>query len=245
MTVEEGWVLDKNLENKIREELMQYEIACMEKLEECIPTISHTFSRKYQRRMKHLFWSQRHFGKDVRMGLAVRRVIVAAMAALILFIGNAASGKYLGFSAWDTVTRLIEDGTGKTVTYHRREEDSLEELAEPKRAEPGYIPKGFAETDREGNASQKYLDIIWYRDGMESIRYIRTVLEDGREEEYIADVKDSRWLDIKGISVNREVTEDGVVGLTWCDAEFNYQLEYDEGTVPDEEINQMIESIYE
>lgn len=243
--MERSWVVDGEIEEEIREALLQYENACMEKLEECLPTASHTFSNKYRRRVKHLLWSQRHFGADVRMGLAVRRVAIAVMVFLTLLIGNAASARLLGFNVWDSMTQFMEDGTGKTITYQKRKDVSREQTATPKRQEPGYIPEGFAETDREGNAWQESIDIIWYRDGNESIHYIRTALEDGHQENYIADVKDSQWIKIKNISINREVTKDGIVGLTWCDAEYNYQLEYEGGTVSDEEVDRMIESIYE
>lgn len=245
IAAEREWNLDEGIAERIREELMQYEAACMERLEECIPMTSHAFSRRYARRMERLLWSQRHFGSDVRMGLVVRRVVMAALVFLALFLGNAASGRYLGFNVWDSAMKLLGDGIGKRVTYYKKEEVSWEESRVAKRAEPIDIPEGFAETDREDFAGGDYLDIVWYQDGMESIRYIRTVLEDGMEEDYIADVEDSRWFEVMGISVNREVTKDGLVGLTWCDAKYNYQLEYDEGTISDEEAYRMIESMYE
>ena len=239
------WIPDGEMEEWLRNELIQYENVCMRQLEQCVPMTEHAFSNRYCRRMEHLLWSQRHFGSDVRMGLAVRRVAMAVLIFAALFLGNAASGKYLGFNAWDGAIKLLGDGAGKRVTYHKKEGVSQEESRVAKREEPIEIPEGFSETDREDSTGGSYLDIMWYRDGMESIRYIRTVLEDGREEDYIADVKDSQWFEVMGISVNREVTRDGVVGLTWCDATYNYQLEYDEGTISDGEARRMIESMYE
>ncbi len=245
LKVAEGeWNPDGEIAERIRQELMLYEAVCMEQLEECIPITAHAFSKRYRKRMDRLLWSRRHFGSDVGMGLAVRRGAVAALAVLILFIGNVASGRYLGFNVWDSAMKHLSGGVGKRVTYYKKGEVSEEESIVAKRAEPADIPEGFVETDRE-DRGEGYLDIMWYRDGVESIRYIRTLLEDGMEEDYVADVKDSRWFEVMGISVNREVTRDGVVGLTWCDGKYNYQLEHDEGAVSDEEINRMIESMYE
>ena len=69
-------------ESELKEALKKYQEAKLKEIDEMVDQMEeHEFSRRFQRRIKKLFWCERYFGSRITLGLVMRKV---AMIAIIL-----------------------------------------------------------------------------------------------------------------------------------------------------------------
>ena len=66
----------------------------------------HEFSKRFHRKMKKIFWSEKYFGKHLHLAYAVRKI--AAVVAIVagLFAANQVSAKIFGINPWKYITSL-------------------------------------------------------------------------------------------------------------------------------------------
>lgn len=213
----------------IRDILAEYSDFCMdtfyspdrEELEK------HVFSKRHEKKMKKLVWSEKYFGIHIRAGYVVRRVAILAAVILSLAAANTVSAKVFGFNPWQIITTAADDFWTKTM-YHMAGGDGQ---AEPKRAindVPAYIPDGYRLTysrieEDAGVATWKqgereigytYMDMtdratVYMSKELEkqdefTIEGYRAVLYTGGDEWFLEWNDAERWHELSGTVISRE-----------------------------------------
>lgn len=224
----------------IRDILAEYADFCMdtfyspdrEELEK------HVFSKRHEKKMKKLVWSEKYFGIHIRAGYVVRRVAILAAVILSLAAANTVSARVFGFNPWQIISTAADDLWMQAV-YHMAGGDGQ---AEPKRAindVPAYIPDGYRRTysDIEESAGT----VMW-KQGERNIRYTYIDMTD-RAAVYIGkELEKQDEFTIGGCQATL-YTEGDEWFLEWNDAERWHELS---GTVISrEEMVKIAESIYE
>ena len=84
---------------EIKEYLMGYIIEEMELLQEKdMHGYEHVFSPKFDKRIKKILWSEKYFGKNLKVGYFVRKVAIIFIVLATLFTVGEVSAKVFGFN---------------------------------------------------------------------------------------------------------------------------------------------------
>lgn len=224
----------------IRDILAEYSDFCMdtfyspnrEELEK------HVFSRRHEKKMKKLVWSEKYFGIHIRAGYVVRRVAILAAVILSLAAANTVSAKVFGFNPWRIVATAADDFCMKTVYYMTGEDRQ----AKPRKARnnvPAYIPEGYRLTYSD---IEEGVGAVTWKQGGREIGYTYMDMADGTTVYRNSEFEKQDEFTIEGYQAVLYTRGDEWL-LEWMDAERWNELS---GTVISrEEMVKIAESIYE
>lgn len=230
-------------DEELRRRLREYQDICMEsgEIKEMLAT-EHTYSRRFQRKMKRLLWSRRNFGRDIHMGYMVRKVAAVAIVAVSLITVNQVSAHVWGVDAWNLVQSLVDGGRGVRIEYQKADK-SDDDSPKAKYGIPQYVPDGYEQTMCQEDELKVFLEAEWQGKGeKQNIRYSRNVIIDGEVDVYDAEVDSRKTVQAAGIDVVLFYKRDEM-GLIWHDAKYSYTL--DSYIMDEKELIKMMESIYE
>ena len=230
-------------DEELRRRLREYQDICMEsgEIKEMLAT-EHTYSRRFQRKMKRLLWSRRNFGRDIHMGYMVRKVAAVAIVAVSLITVNQVSARVWGVDAWNLVQSLVDGGRGVRIEYQKADK-SDDDSPKAKYDIPQYVPDGYEQTLCQEDELKVFLEAEWQGKGeKQNIRYSRNVIIDGEVDVYDAEVDSRKTVQAAGIDVVLFYKRDEM-GLIWHDAKYSYML--DSYIMDEKELIKMVESIYE
>lgn len=218
--------------------LREYQEVCMgtESIRNYMES-EHIYSKRFHKKLKRLFWSHANFRKNIRVGYAVRRIAMIFIILAGLFAANEVSARFFGFDAWKTIRSLVDGGKGTKVEYMDPQKE--EEMIEPKRKEPDYIPKGYRETDRD--VIWPFVTIVYENVEGKKVSYNRTEIMKGEATIYDAEYDEEKMVTIANYQARLIYDGDGKY-LWWHDEEYEYSIIC--GRIADEEIMKMAESIY-
>lgn len=207
-----------------------------------IPENTDTYktSKKFRKRMKRLFWSEKYFGKQVRLGNVIRKVAIVAMIVGSVVIAGEVSAKIFGFRPWEFVINYLEDSRMEDKTYKKLRSNEGE-YEQAKKEVPSYIPEGLKETDRQEEDIFLYVD--WVRNEKCGVQYLRTRISNDLSVASDAEYTEKRKVDIAGY-VAYFYKKGNERWLDWDDEKYTYQLFAIGLRKPEEELVKMAESIY-
>lgn len=186
--------------------------------EEDLPGYDHIYSDAYQKRMHRMFWSEKYFGSNLRLGYAVRRIAVVVIIILSLFTANEVSARVFGFNPWKFLTSFLSDSKMDMKTYMEQTGDV--EYLDIKRDVPVQIPDRFEKVAFNQDDTSLYVE--W-----------------GREEEYLqysriklsADISlavDGEYQSKEGITIFDFAGDYCVKGdeawIVWDDGHYNHMI---------------------
>lgn len=224
----------------IRDILTEYSDFCMdtfyspdrEELEK------HVFSRRHEKKMKKLVWSEKYFGIHIQAGYVVRRVAILTAVILSLAAANTVSARVFGFNPWRIVATAAGDFWVKTV-YHMSYEGGQGKLKKARNNVPAYIPDGYRLTYSD---IEEDVGAVTWKQGEKEIGYTYMDMADGTTVYMSSELEKQDEFTIEGC---RAVlyTKGGEWLLEWNDAERWHELS---GTaISREEMVKIAESIYE
>lgn len=85
----------------------------------------HEFSKRFHRKMKKIFWSEKYFGKHLHLAYAVRKI--AAVVAIVagLFAANQVSAKIFGINPWKYITSYVSEYKMESRSYKGLDEEAV------------------------------------------------------------------------------------------------------------------------
>ena len=200
-------------------------------------TEAHEFSKKHEKKMKKLIWSEKYFGTHITLGNVVRRVAVFAAVILSLAAANTVSAKVFGFNPWKTFVTKI-GAEWETVTY-RGTENQRANYKKRLHEAPSYVPEGYQATYSE--ETEVSSNVAWEQ-GESKVAYSSIQIEDGMVRQFSQELVKKEDLIIGGYAAVLYEIE-GEWFLMWDDGERENNLS---GTgISVEELTKMAESIYE
>lgn len=205
--------------------------------EEIIP------SKRHQRKMKKIIWTERYFGTHIKLGYTVRRVAVVGAVVLTLAAANQVSAKAFGVNPWETIVRSL-DGVRHihfvkpSETGNTRGIDG--EADERTQLVPSLVPEGYKQVESQaeegkGNWSE-------WRKGEECILYSSDFIIEDMNVIINAEYKSKERVVIAGYVAEYLVYDDRV-SLIWNDCQYLNDL-YATG-IDKEELIKIAESMYE
>lgn len=204
----------------------------------------HVFSKRFEKKMKRLLWSQRHFGKDIHVGYVVRKIAIAAGIILSLLVANEVSARVWGFGAWEIIRGLVDGGRGMRMEFHKSGENGeKDDLPKVKYDLPQYVPEGYQQEFFEDFEDQGvFLDVEWRGEKENQyIRYSREQLIDGTTIVQDAEIDMEKKILVKGIEA-KLIYDGEMIDLLWCDDNYSYALcSY---IIDEEELIHMMKSMY-
>ncbi|MCR5691658.1 MAG: leucine-rich repeat domain-containing protein, partial [Eubacterium sp.] len=160
-------------EQELKELLCRYQDRELDRLDQLeAETEEHEFSQKFHKKMERLFWTEKYFGHQVRLGYMVRKVAAVAAVSVGVLLAGTVSAKVFHFDPWTAIfkpyQKHMEPGgnavTGSAV-YSPDESHKLKPSHKPKEKPESVSVKDLS--DEEGKeAEEKRQEIGW--DSMES-----------------------------------------------------------------------------
>ena len=196
-------------------------------------------SKKFKKRIKRLFWSEKYFGKQVRLGNAVRKVAILAMLVGSLVIAGEVSAKIFGFSPWEFIMNYLEDSKMEERIYKKPRKNEDRQVVNKM---PTYIPEGYLENVREENDFSVYID--WLKGEDSGIQYGRVDISEDLSISTDAEYNSKRKVEVAGYAayIYKKGNE---MWLDWDDERYNYHIYCVELNNSEEELLKMANSLYD
>ena len=228
----------------IKELLLSYVDLEMDLLmPEALPGYYHTFSRKYQKRMKRLMWSEKYFGRRIHIGYALRYVAVLAIVFLGLLVFTEVSARVLGFHPWEYVKSFISQGKMEEKIYINGREDSNQVDGKVQGKElPSYIPDGMKVVEKQIDETNVY--VCWKRRKTSGIQYSRWEIQKGDSVTADGEYEYKKKIEIAGYDGEYYVKgkEEWII---WDDMSFTYIINATEIEDGEKELLRMANSLYD
>lgn len=77
--------------------------------EKDMPGYQHTCSRRYRRKQKKIFWTEKYFGTNLHLGYAVKRVAIVILLIFGLTATSKVSAAIFGFDPWEYFISFLSD----------------------------------------------------------------------------------------------------------------------------------------
>ena len=208
---------------EIKEYLMGYIIEEMELLQEKdMHGYEHVFSPKFDKRIKKILWSEKYFGKNLKVGYFVRKVAIIFIVLATLFTVGEVSAKVFGFNPWEYVRSFWQDSQMDVRIYQKKTDTKEREKTNSKARKdiPAMNVKGLKQVAKEKDEHSLYVE---WNDGNRYVQYERdninkdtVIASDG---EY--DLKQT--IEINGYTGFYCVKGDEET-IMWDDEEYNHMI---------------------
>lgn len=90
---------------------------------EQLPGYDHKYSKHFEKKIKLLFWSNRYFHQKIKIGYAVRRIAIVAVAILGVVATTTVSAKIFGVDPWKYTKMFVQDGKMDVRQYRERNQE--------------------------------------------------------------------------------------------------------------------------
>ena len=227
-------------ELELKEILEDYMNVEMNSLSSELDDYNYEFSKKFNRRMRRLMWSEKYFGKRIHVGYVVRRVATIILVFLGLFAVDEVSASVMGIHPWQYIWSHINGINMDEKIYTESETQEIGENLY--NIEPTYVPDGFSEviSDKE-NLDNIYID---WENGKSLIQYERVKLKEDTVIVNDAEYTSEEEAVIHGYAAIIRLSE-SQVQIEWDDNDYNYSIVMTNADEPIMHITKMAESIYE
>lgn len=226
-------------DNELRVAIENYKDAEVDYLlSEEIEEIDHEFSPRFNKKMQRLFWSEKYFGKRIRVGYAVRRAAAIVIIIGSLFAVDEVSAAMTGIHPWKYIWSHISGINMDEKIY--TEPGTQEEGRVSRFLLPQYVPEGYEEVyvDKEDT---DYIGADWEK-GEALIRYDRIRIKEG-----LVDINDAEFSSEREIIIHgyRAVlrTNQNEIRIDWIDEIYSYSI-YMGGDNSEDELIKMADSLY-
>lgn len=116
--------------------------------EKDMPGYQHTYSRRYRRKQKKIFWTEKYFGTNLHLGYAVKRVAIVILLIFGLTATSKVSAAIFGFDPWEYFISFLSDSK-MDVKVYKNSVKNPNNIKYPKvvRNIPKGVPKQFKQSD--------------------------------------------------------------------------------------------------
>lgn len=210
--------------------------------EKTMPGYEHTPSKKFQKKMKRLFWSERYFGEHIKVGYAVRWAAMVAVTVVSLVAVNEVSARVIGISPWDYVMSYIEKGGMEMRRFQSPvKSEDVSEMDMVTKMYPDNVPEGYEQTEYLEDGVNLY--IRWDL-GEGEIANSHTKLNDG-----LTELTDGEYDSKEKTTVHGYDAEYCVKGteqwIYWIDKEYAHLLSVTDVSDGKNLLESMAENLYE
>ncbi|MCD7825797.1 MAG: DUF4367 domain-containing protein [Clostridiaceae bacterium] len=228
-------------EQQIVEYLHGYITAEMNLLEESeMPDYEHKFSKKFRKKIRRMFWSEKYFGNKIHLGYVVRKIAIIVLIVTSLFTANQVSAKVFDFDIWKYVVSFLAENRMDEKTYTEKTTSKQEECLKAKKNVPETIPKNFKENVRLEDTNDLYVE---WKYGEEYLQYDRVKLSEGLSIATDAEYDYKEKITVSGYSCEYCV-KGQEAWMIWDDLEYGYQIIATNITEAKEVLTKMMEDIY-
>lgn len=205
----------------------------------------HEFSQSFQKTMKKMFWSEKYFGKRIRLGYAMRKIAIMVAIIAGLFSVNQVSAKVLGFNPWKYFTSFLYENKMETKEYVKPYEKNIKNinLMKAKQKAPDVVPEGFSQTVNEENKEAGSLYKEWQR-GEEFLQYLRLELSSNSSISTDAEYEVKEKMEVCGYA-GEICIKGSEVWILWDDANYRYEINATNVKNAKEILKNMAEEIYQ
>lgn len=212
--------------------------------EKTMPGYEHTPSKKFQKKMKRLFWSERYFGEHIKVGYAVRWAAMVAVTVVSLVAVNEVSARVIGISPWDYVMSYIEKGGMEMRRFQSPvKSEDVSEMDMVTKMYPDNVLEGYEQTEYIEEENGDLISVRWYLKDQE-ILYSHIGISDGLTEMTDGEYDSKEKTTVHGYDAEYCV-KDNQMWLHWIDKQYTHFLSVTD--VPDGKnlLESMAENLYE
>ena len=187
--------------------------------EENMDGYENEFSTKFDKRIKKVLWSEKYFGKNLRVGYFVRKVAIIFIVLASLFTVGEVSAKVFGFNPWEYVCSFWQDSKMDVRTY-KKEKDVNKINLKDRKDIPVMNVKGLKMVTKEKDEHSLYVE---WNGGNRYIQYTRDNITKNTVIAIDGENDSKQKLEINGyegyylIKGNEET-------IVWDDEEYNHML---------------------
>ena len=231
-------------DDMIKQLMTAYVYAEMDALKpELLEGYDHEYSKRYQRKIRRVLWSEKYFGKRLRLGYAVRRAAIVILAVLGVAAATEVTAKVLGFNPWRYFMKYNTQNKMEGWNFlNLNNEIPDSNLPKAVSEMPRYIPDGMVETIKETTSTG--LDIEWEKTKDEVIQYSSELLEEDLTIWYDNEYEESMPINICGYS-GKYCIKDDSSWIIWTDSSYNYMIRCYSIPNQKDELLKMAESLYQ
>lgn len=190
--------------------------------EEKMAGYDHIFSKKFKRKMKKMFWSEKYFDKHIYFGYAVRKIAMVFIVIVGLFMANEVSARVFGFNPWKYFISFLEDSKMDVRVYdgQRTEEIEKQKVLEAQKEIPSMKINGLEEKIKERDDNGLYVE---WTDGKDGIQYERTKLSEGMTIATDGEYESKETLGVAGYQAQyyKKGKEEWII---WDDKSYRYMI---------------------
>ena len=208
---------------EIKEYLMGYISEEMELLQEKdMQGYEHEFSKKFDKRIKKMLWSEKYFRRNLKVGYFVRKVAIIFIVIASLFAVGEVSAKVFGFNPWKYVRSFWQDSRMDVRIYQKKTNIKEQEKTNLKARKdiPTMNIKRLKQVAKEKDEHSLYVE---WNDGIRYIQYARdnitkdTVIASDGEYDSKQSVEINGYVGVYYVKGNAET-------IMWDDEEYNHMI---------------------
>lgn len=186
--------------------------------EEQLSGYDYDYSKTYKKRIQRMFWSEKYFRSNLRLGYAVRRIAVIVIIILSLLTVNEVSARVFGFNSWKFVMSFLSDSKMDMKTYMEQEDDL--DYLDIKRDVPLQIPNKFEKVAFNQDDTSLYVE--WGREE-EYLQYSRIKLSADLRLAVDGEYQFKERITILDFAGDYCVRE-GETWIVWEDSHYNHMI---------------------
>lgn len=211
---------------------------------------NHEFTKKYKKRIRKLFWSEKYFGKKISIGYTVRKAaaVFAVVAGLVL--AGEVSAKVFGFRPWKYISRFISEYQMEERIYENQKKTSdTQNLKIAQHDYPTYMIEGLKKSTVDENNFNIFCDYL-SPDKTGGIQYQRNDIVDGMVSMTDGEYTNKQRCEVAGYEAyiyEKLDQEDGMdeMWILWDDTKYSYFINMVNIRLDKNELLKIANSIYE
>lgn len=210
---------------------------------EQFPGYDHNYSKRFQNKMRILFWSEKHFHQNIRLGYALRKIAMVTVCVLSLAVATTVSAKILGVDPWKYTVSFVKEGKMNVKEYQGKHQEKVtSELPDLIQKIPKYLPQKYVQ--EEITEDQDDLFVIWDCDGKPIFQYSRMTIQDNSIIYTDGEYDSTEKVLVKGY--NAQYCKKGrETWLEWDDKKYSCLLDSNDENITKNQMIKIAESLYE
>lgn len=207
---------------------------------------TYTVSTKYKKKIKKLFSIEKYFGKNLKLGYAVRKAAIIAICILSLLGANEISAHVFGFNPWKYIVSYLSGGNmeQKRYTTPNSSDSDTANIKIAIRDFPEYIPDDLKQNQYD-DSIDSVLYIDWFDDDQKrAVQYERIKITENTTIATDSEYTRKEKCEIGGY-LAYYYQKDDENWIMWDDKEYNYQISIIGFSEPKAELIKIATSIYQ
>ena len=205
----------------------------------------HTFSKRFDKKMKQVMLGEKYLGRNIRFMRPIRYAAIFAVAITGVLVLGTVSTRVFHSQLWKNITSYQLDNQIEGDSYISKEGDTQtsqpEPQAEVKKEIPSYVPEGMKQKDIQ--ETNMLIRVKWEGSKDKHISYVRTVIVEDLESSTDVEYQSKKNIVIAGYKgfLYRKNDE---MWIDWDDTKYNHNIS-SMGIEDENGLIKMGESLYE